>query len=178
MIHKSHSKKNIIELFENLHITLDKNKTKREIINDITNLIQNKMAIPNNSYNINNLSELIEYLTKPNYKEKISNDEKNKVMMKCKKIIQYAKSGYEFRITKYKTRQQLFNDVVYISPYGFIPSVRRACKLYNEDINKIEHINPLIPQHIQDVLNEKKRIKKTYYHNFKMDHGKFIINFD
>ena len=57
MIHKSHSKKDLIKLFESLYITLDKNKNKREIIDEITQLIQNKIQIPNNSYNI----EYIQY---------------------------------------------------------------------------------------------------------------------
>ena len=178
MIHKSHSKKDLIKLFESLYITLDKNKNKREIIDEITQLIQNKMQIPNNSYNIENLSDLIEYLTKPNRKDKISIDDKQKVMLKCKRIIQYAKSGYEFGITEYKSRQELFNDVLFISPYGFIPSVRRACKLYNDDVNKIEHVNPIIPPHIQHIIDTNKKTKRTYYHNFKVSHGKFIVLFD
>lgn len=179
MIHKTHSKKNLIELFEALYITLDKNKNKREIIKDITIMIQNKLIVPtNNSYNIKDLNELIEYLYKPNYKEKISVADKIKVMHKCKKIVQYCKSGYNFDITDYKTRQELYNDLIFISPYGYIPSVRRACKLYNEDLNRINHVNPIIPPYIQKELQEKKKVKKNYYYNFKATKGKYIISFD
>jgi hypothetical protein len=178
MIHKSHSKKNLIELFEALHISFDKNKNKREIINEITNLIQNKLTVPKNSYHIKDLSELIQYLTKPNIKEKISIDEKNKVMLKCKRIIQYAKSGYNFEITDYTTRQELYNDIIFISPYGFIPSVRRACKLYNQDLNKIEHINPIIPLNIQADIDLQRKVKRNNFYNFKMRKGKFIVLFE
>ncbi len=178
MIHKSHSKKNLIELFESMHISFDRNKNKREIIKEITELIQNKLIIKKNSFDIKDLTELIEYLSKPNHKEKISIDEKTKVMLKCKKIIQYGKSGYNFEITDYKNRQELYNDVIFISPYGFIPSVRRACKLYNEDLNRIEHINPVVPNHIQVELDYKKKIKRNNFYNFKMRKGKFIVLFD
>lgn len=179
MIHKTHSKKNLIQLFEAFHITLDKNKSKREIIKDITLMIQNKLIVPyENAYNIKNLTELIEYLQRPNHKEKISIDDKNKVMYKCKKIIQYCKSGYNFDITDYTTREELYNDIIFISPYGFIPSVRRACKLYNEDVNKLNHVNAIIPPHIQKELEEKKKVKKQHYYNFKATKGKFIVRFD
>lgn len=180
IIHKSHSKKSLIELFEDLNCPLDfPVHTKRDAVEQIKSMIKPHLNInQDNNYNINNISDLLCYLEKQNNHEKISMEDKNNVMLKCKKIIKYATSGYNFDATDYQTRQQLYNDIIFISPYGFIPSVRRACKLYNEDINRIEHVNPIIPKKIQNELNEKRKIKRNYFYNFKVEKGKFIVSFD
>ncbi len=180
IIHKTHSKKSMIELFKDIGVPLQVPlQSKRDTIEAIKSIINPHLCInPQNNYKIENVSDLIDYLEKPNNHEKISIEDKNKVMLKCKKIIKYATSGYNFEATDYKSRQELYNDVIFISPYGFIPSVRRACKLYNEDMNKLEHINPIIPIKLQKELNEKNKIKRSYYYNFKVEHGKFLISFD
>ena len=180
IIHKSHSKKSLIELFDDLNCPLDiPVETKRDAIEQIKSMIKPSLNLKiDNNYNIQNITDLISYLEKKNTHEKISMENKNEVMLKCKKIIKYATSGYNFDATDYKTRQDLYNDIIFISPYGFIRSVRRACKLYNEDVNRIEHVNPIIPKKIQKELNEKRKIKKSYYYNFKITHGKYILKFD
>lgn len=179
-VHKSHSKKNLIELFKDIGNPLEQPiHNKADAKKKITEIISPSMFIKtDNNYNIENVSDLLCYLKKENIHEKISIEDKNKVMIKCKKIIKYAMSGYDFNSTDYNSRHELYNDIIYISPYGYIPSVRRACKLYNEDINKLEHINPIIPKKIQKDLNEKTKIKRNYFYNFKVKHGKFILHFD
>jgi len=180
IIHKSHSKKSLIDLFYDLDCPLDVPvETKRDAVEQIKSVIKPSLNIKKeNNYNIENVSDLISYLEKKNNHEKISMDDKNKVMLKCKKIIKYATSGYNFDATDYQTRQELYNDIIFISPYGFIPSVRRACKLYNEDVNRVEHVNPIIPKKIQKDLNEKRKIKKNYFYNFKVEKGRFVLSFD
>ena len=180
MIHKTHSKKNLIDLFNDLNYKINRNKTKKLIIDEIVSLIQRKLIRikRKNSYNFKNLDDLIYYLSKPNNKDKISIDEKKEVMIKCKTIIQYSKSNYNIKLTECKNHQQIYNDVIFISPYGFIPSVRRACKLYNKDINKKNHINPIISDKIQKELDFKENIKKIKNENFKIKHGNFSVIFD
>ena len=180
MIHKTHSKKNLIDLFNDLNYKINRNKTKKSIIDEIVNLIQKKaIQIKKiNSYQLKNLDDLIYYLSTPNNKEKISIEEKKEVMIKCKKIIQYSKSDYNIKLTEYKNNQQIYNDVIFISPYGFIPSVRRACKLYNQDINKKNHINPIISDKIQKELDFKENIKKIKKEKFKIKYGEFSVIFD
>jgi len=180
MIHKTHSKKNLIDLFNDLNYKINRIKTKKSIIDEIIYLIQKKAIQINkkNSYQLKNLDDLIYYLSNPNHKEKISIEEKKEVMIKCKKIIQYSKSNYNIKLTEYKNHQQIYNDVIFISPYGFIPSVRRACKLYNKDINKKNHINPIISDKIQKELDFKENIKKIKNEKFKIKYGNFLVIFD
>ena len=180
MIHKTHSKKNLIDLFNDLNYKINRNKTKKLIIDEIVDLIQKKAIKINkkNSYKLKNLDDLIYYLSNPNNKEKISIEEKKEVMIKCKKIIQYSKTNYNIKLTEYINHQQIYNDIIFISLYGFIPSVRRACKLYNQDINKINHINPIISDKIQKELDFKENIKKIKNEKFKIKFGKFSVIFD
>ena len=80
MIHKTHSKKNLIDLFNDLNYKINRNKTKKSIIDEIVNLIQKKaiQIKKKNSYQLKNLDDLIYYLTSPNNKEKISIEEKKR----------------------------------------------------------------------------------------------------
>ena len=180
MIHKSHSKKNLIDLFNDLDYKINRNQTKKLIIDEIVYLIQKKLIKikKKNSYQLKNLDDLIYYLSKPNNKEKISIEEKKEVMIKCKKIIHYSKSNYNINVTEYKNHQQIYNDVIFISPYGFIPSDRRACKLYNKDRKRIQHINPIISDSIKKELEFKENIKKIKKESIKIKHGKFLVRFE
>ena len=89
IIHKSHSKKSLIELFDDLNCPLDiPVETKRDAIEQIKSMIKPSLNLKiDNNYNIQNITDLISYLEKKNTHEKISMENKNEVMLKCKKII-------------------------------------------------------------------------------------------
>tara|TARA_B100000519_G_scaffold179108_1_gene169795 strand:+ start:44 stop:235 length:192 start_codon:yes stop_codon:yes gene_type:complete len=61
--------------------------------------------------------------------------------------------------------------------YGDIPTIRRALRLYNQSPHKIDHINPIISHEVQELLKEKELIKKNKILKFKMQKGKFVLDF-
>ena len=121
MIHKTHSKKNLRELFISLDYDFNSNLNKRELIKKIEELIHSKNMIykDDNNYDIKHKSDLLEYLKKPNYNEKISLEKKNEVMKRAKRMIQFGKCNYNFYDSFYTDNKQLYADAIYISPYGF-----------------------------------------------------------
>ena len=178
-IHKTHSKKNLRDLFNELGFNINNTLNKKELTNKIKDLISQNIKInTENSYNIQDINSLINYLSKPNYNEKISIEKKKEIMLKAKKIIQFAKNGYNLDNSLYSNISQVHNDTIYISAYGYLPTVRRACNLYNKCIYKIDHINAVIPVRIQKELEQNKCVKKTQLNNLKIKHGKIIVYFD
>lgn len=178
-IHKTHSKKNLRDLFKELGYDLNSSLNKRELINKIKDLLKNKFNLnPENSYNIRDINDLVNHLTKANYNEKISIEKKKDIMIRAKKVIQFAKNGYILDNSLYNNIGEIHSDTVYISGYGYLPTVRRACNLYNKCLFKIEHINAIIPVRIQKELNDNKIVKKKQLNNLKIKHGKVIVFFD
>lgn len=173
IIHKSHSKTDLIDLINHLNLKIvfshqDNKKNIQDKINQFIN--ENKdIDIKNNFYNIDNKDGLISYLQNINSKKTLTIKEKNNVMLICKRIIQYCKNNYEFDFAQYDSLQDLQDDMDYIKQFGDIPSVRRCCRLMNED-PKFGGINftPLISPQVKKDLDEKKITKKTYFTKLKI----------
>ena len=79
--------------------------------------------------------------------------------------------------------KDLQDDMDYIKQFGDIPSVRRCCRLMNDDMkmNGIK-FNPLISPQIQRDLDQKKVMKKNYVIpltiRFATKENPIIVSFD
>jgi hypothetical protein len=185
IIHKSHSKTDLIQLINtlNLKVVFSHQDNKRDIQDKLLECLKHKVDIKSNVYNIDNKDGLIQYLQKPNSKKTLTIKEKNDLMTLCKHIIQYCKTGYYLESTKYETLKDLQDDMDYIKQFGDIPSVRRCCKLMNED-PKFHDIKfkPLISPQVQKTLDEKKVSKVKQYKKIKIrtstPENPIIVRFD
>ncbi len=80
--------------------------------------------------------------------------------MLCKHIIQYCKNNYDLGYTKYDNIKELQDDMDFIKQFGDIPSVRRCCRLMNEDIKFSGYkFIPFISPQAQKELDDKKVVK-------------------
>lgn len=171
---KTHSKKDIIKIFNSLLVFPDKKLNKREIIESFDEL--SLKAVYTNQ--IKNLTELIEYFNKPSPNKKLPIDERSRIMMKSKKIIKFCKNNYDLDSAEYNSRDEVFSDCLDIHQFGGIPSVRRACMMFNKNPHEERQIQPIIPKDIQDELNEKRKIKRKYIKSMTIKSGEFILSFD
>ena len=172
---KTHSKKDIIRTFEKLSVYPDKRLNKREIIESFDEIIKTAVY----TKEIKNLTELVEFFHNPSPNKRLPIDKRNGIMMKCKKIIKHAKNNYCLESVGYLSHDEVFADCMDIHQYGSIPSVRRACAMFNKSPYQNERkVQPVIPADIQEELNQKKKIKKTYTHGVSCKWGEFIIEFD
>ena len=168
IIHKSHSKTDLIDLINdlNIDITHSHQDNKRTIQDKIIAYLKDKKSsqIVDNFYNIKNVDGLIQYLKNKNPKKVLSIKEKNNVMLIAKHIIAYCKDNYNINNSKYDTLQELKDDMDFIKQFGDIPSVRRCCKLMNLDIKfpKITFV-PYISPKVQKELNDKKITIQSNY---------------
>lgn len=162
LIHKSHSKTDLIDLINNLglKIVFSHQDNKKDIQSKLLKLFEKSFEIKKNFYKIENKDGLIQYLTNVNPKKTLTIKEKNNVMMLCKHIIQYCKNNYDLGYTKYDNIKELQDDMDFIKQFGDIPSVRRCCRLMNEDIKFSGYkFIPFISPQAQKELDDKKVVK-------------------
>lgn len=177
-VDKSHSKKDIINLFRKLGIIINKDQSKGEIITSLDNYIDKCNF---NDY-IKNQTELIEYLSKPSPKQRPSVTQKNEIMFLSKKIIKWSNNNYIFDGATYSDANEPFQDVMKIYKFGDTSAVRKACRLYNISPYCENHVNPIISEEIMTELQNNKIIKQQYMNSLivrKAPPGKpFLVRFD
>ena len=185
IIHKSHSKTDLIDYINDLGlpIVFSHQDNKRDIHEKYKEIFLKKFEFKPNFYKIENLDGLKIYLENCNPKKTLSIKEKQNVMLICKHIINYCKTGYDFNLCKYETPKELQDDMDFIKQFGDIPSVRRCCRLMNQDPKFSNYtFKPLISPQVQKELDEKKSIKSTKTLNFKLrfatKDNPFIVTFD
>ena len=178
IIDKSHSKKDIVNLFRNLGVIIDDELTKGKIVGNIEKYF--KDVIYNDK--IKNCSELKEYLKKPSIKQRPTTQQKRDIMFRAKKIIKWAKNDYIFDMDVYKDAIDPYNDIMSIYMWGDLPSVRRACRFYNLSVHSKGHINPIITEEVEQELNQNKIIKQQHIYKleirFATKENPIIVSFD
>tara|TARA_R110002126_G_C10327765_1_gene489573 strand:+ start:260 stop:817 length:558 start_codon:yes stop_codon:yes gene_type:complete len=166
VIHKSHSKTDLIDLINylGLNIIFNHSNNKKELhqkMNDFMETTSDRF-FQSNHFHIDTPSQLKGYLIRTNPKKTLSIKEKQDVMGISKSIICYAQSGYDIHMSQtYKDTQTILDDMLYIKNFGDIPSVRRACRLMIDDPKfQGQHFDPLISPQVLNILAEKEKCKK------------------
>ena len=174
MIHKSHSKNDLIDLINylGLPIVFSHQDNKKNIQDKIKDCLRKDFEIKDNYFKIETKDQLIVYLEKQNPKKLLTTKEKNDVMNIAKFIINYCKAGYDINCSKYNDIKEIIDDMDYIKQFGDIPSVRRCCKLLKNDM-KLTGITfkPYISPQVQKTLDDKKITKSIQYTNIKIRHS-------
>ena len=173
-IHKTHSKKDIISILQSINIIVDHKLSKREIIE----LIPKKINDAEYSKSIPHLTALKDLFITPSVKKRLSVEKKNLVMIKAKKLINFTNNNFNLNEDSYSDPHEVYQDALYIHPYGDIPTVRRALRLYNTYTLKIGHVNPVISLDIQHTLLEKEKIKDMKTPKFGKRKGNFLLKFN
>jgi predicted phosphoadenosine phosphosulfate sulfurtransferase len=158
IIHKSHSKTDLIDYINDLGlpIVFSHQDNKRDIHEKYQEVFLKKFDFKPNFYKIENLDGLKIYLENCNPKKTLSIKEKQNVMLICKHIINYCKNGYDLNLCKYESPKELQDDMDFIKQFGDIPSVRRCCKLMNNDYHFVGiNFKPYISPQTQKILDEK-----------------------
>lgn len=178
LVDKSHSKKDIVSLFKKHGVIIDDKLSKGNIIKDIEFYMKDFKF--NNK--INNATELKNYLKNISPKQRPNTQIKNEIMFKAKKIIKWAKNDYIFDGATYSNIEDPYNDIMSIYMWGDLPSVRRACRMYNNSIFCKNHINPVITEEVEEELNNNKFIKQQIMYRLTIrratEENPILVTFD
>lgn len=183
MIHKSHSKQELIDIINDLQISnieLSHSDTKSDTHAKIETYMEDNPTDKylDNVYRINDAHDLRVYLNNQNPKKNLSVKEKAVVMGICKEITRFAKSNYIVENTRYASMKELEDDMMYITQYGDLPSVRRSVKLMNDNIQRSRHWTCVISPQVKKVIDEKEEQKRTNSYHATFRRGEFTISFD
>ena len=121
--------------------------------------------------------DLIKYLEFPNPHKTLTIKEKDDVMARSKKIINYARNNYYLMPSSYLSFDEVYTDAVHISKHGGIPSVRKAIELLNKDPKLAYKIEVKVPKRVENQIKKKKKLKQSNIPLY-IKRGKFVIEFD
>tara|TARA_R110000765_G_scaffold298585_1_gene393658 strand:+ start:106 stop:660 length:555 start_codon:yes stop_codon:yes gene_type:complete len=183
MIHKSHTKKDLIEIIDIFGFTdvCDNYKelNKDALIQLLDIHLRTIMEIkPNKNYfDFEGISDLQEYLRLPSPKQILTIKERDNIIDKCRKIIFYCYiAAYCIGPTTYATHEEIMEDALVIKKYGDIPTCRRALKLLKND-PQINAPEPVTTYRTQQRLDRKERLRMNSLSRISMNEGNFILNF-
>ena len=183
VIHKSHSKTDLIDLvnFCDLPIVFNHSDNKKSLQTKLLTIIEEKPELTlkkDNHYKLKTLRDAKFYLARVNPKKTLTIKEKGEVMRIAKRIIFYATHGYDMKVSDYKDTQTLLDDILYIKSFGDIPSVRRACRLMKSDSKFYgQSFEPIISPQVQRELDDKKIRKSVILNNVTIKRGEFWVHF-
>ena len=176
MIDKTHSKMDLIELFESLEVTIPKSIKKQDIIANLPEYIQNA-KYNNTNAKVKDVSVLIDILKTKSTKQRPNLKLKNIIMNKSKRIIKYCSSNHTLSKETYLSHEEVYNDVMYMANYGDIASVRKALNLYNNSPYCIYHVNPILSDNKIQEIAERKLLKKNKVFGLKSKRSPILLEF-
>ena len=167
IIHKTHSKAELVNIIVNYDIDINNPVKYRKIelsaiLVKSLQLIDKIIPVPNMPFLT--LIELKEYLVNINPK-------------KTQKIKHYCDNSYCLNNSFFSSQEELLNDIDLIKGFGIIPSVRLAIKKYNANENLNYKVQVYIPDYIQRELDYKKKLKNKTEQSLKVKTGRFYISF-
>ena len=180
-IHNTHSRKELFDIISIFQLPIpnknDFNKAQIQMrIIECLDYFEN--INPETEYFfIDTKEELIDYLACPNPNKILTIKEKDDVMSRAKKIINYSRNNYFLMPSSYMSFDAVYNDAVKISKYGAIPSVRKAIDLLNKDTKLAYPIELKIPKRVKNQIKKKKTLKQSNIPLY-IKRGKFEITFD
>jgi len=182
-IHKSHSKQELIEIINDLQISnieLSHSDSKSDTQTKILGYLSDNKSdeYGENVFKVRSSHELGIYLMNPNPKKNLSVKDKAVVMGICKEITKFAKCNYIVQNTRYSSIKELEDDMLYIAQYGDLPSVRRAVKLMNDNIQRSRHWTCVISPQMKKIIDEKEKQKYSNSYHATFRRGEFTLTFD
>ena len=182
-IHKSHSKKELIEIADFFRFPIEdiEECTKPQLIikmievwDDVPEIIPDYDILL-----VNNKDELKEYLENQNQDKALSVNQRNKIMRKSKRIINYCKGGYNLIKSSFCSMSDLLDQANDVAMHGNIPTCRRAIKLLNMDIKIPYKIEVKMSNKIKRELELKKQLSLMYGTNcLIVKKGKVMVVFE
>jgi hypothetical protein len=184
IIHKSHSKKDLLEYVKEFDICIGVSikNNKYEVATTLWDMLSKTDYLfidPDNSLQIKDITELRKFLTSPNPKKTISIKEKNEEILRAKKIIHYCDNNFCIKNSLFTSRRILYEEAKLNSLHGDIPIVRKANRKLMNDPFKLYTIECKISPLVQREIDIKKQLNiKTSNYECKIKFGSFIISFD
>ncbi len=183
MIHKTFTKKDLLEIIQTYDIPIEdpKQYNKNDLSMNLTELLiteDYEISFSPDYPDFFKNEDLIEYLSLPKSNEELNYQEKSEMIQKAKKLINYARNGFMLSFTEYISHDDLYQDGIIVANHCDIPTCRRAIDELNKDPKIRNKIEKQITPKIKKKLDQKKINKEELQPKFKFRRGVYEINFD
>ena len=183
MIHKTFTKKDLIDFIHAYDIPIDdpKQYNKAELSINLTDLLVSE------DYEINfspdypdffDNSDLIEYLALPKSNEELNYKDKTDMIQKAKRLINYSRNGYMISFTDYLCIDQIYQDGILVANHCDIPTCRRAINELNKDPKIRTKIELMLSPKMKKTLEQKKINKADIAPQLKFERKYIELTFD
>jgi len=181
IIHPSHSRKDLIEVCEVFNIEIEDmyDVPKAKLVAEMVLILSyvDYIEPEDEFYFIQDIDELIDYLTEPNQEKLLTITQREKIIQDARDLVFYCKNGFQL-LPKFNDVEEVKNTALSIQPHGDISTVRRALALLKDD-NKIKPvILPKMSKKVQRLLEKKETIRKSHIVKFNVKKGKVLVEFD
>jgi len=180
-IHKSFTKKDLLEIITTFDIPIDdaKSYNKSDLGFELSNVldffeIQYHPDYPDFYKTI----DLQRYLQNQKSNEELNYKEKGEMIQKAKKIINYCRNGYMLSFTEYFSIDEIYQDAVIVANHCDIPTCRRAIDEFNKDPKVRNKLEKKISPKVKKVLEQKKINKEALQPKMKFQRKPSIVTFD
>tara|TARA_R110000744_G_scaffold146722_1_gene259612 strand:- start:167 stop:739 length:573 start_codon:yes stop_codon:yes gene_type:complete len=184
IIHKSHSKKDLLDYVNLFHICIGVSikNNKYEVATTLWNSLSKTdylLIDPDNKLGIKDIVELRNFLIQSNPKKNITIKEKNELILTAKKVIHYCENNYNINSSLFTSRKILYETARKMAQYGDIPIIRKAIHKLMDDPFKLFNIECKISPCVQRDIDIKKELNtKSCLYECQFKHGEFVISFD
>jgi hypothetical protein len=183
MIHKTFTKKDLLEIIQTYDIPIEdpKQYNKNDLSMTLTELLiteDYEISFSPDYPDFFKNEDLTEYLSLPKSNEELNYQEKSEMIQKAKKLINYARNGFMLSFTEYISHDDLYQDGIIVANHCDIPTCRRAIDELNNDPKIRNKIEKQITPKIKKKLDQKKINKEELQPKFKFRRGVYEINFD
>ena len=188
-IHKTHSKRELIELVSHFHINVGEDPTKynkkelQQVITDKLYTLKDENINYDNKYFCNSVEDLINYLSNYNVRKILSVKEKENLMKISKRLSNYCKNDYRLEYTMYQNIYELITDAQKICKFGESPTIRKTIESLNKDPKINITLKPcLTPADAIALAEEEQKLKEEKNFKFKVrkstKENPIIVTFD
>ncbi len=181
MIHKSFTKKDLLEFINIYELPIDdpKQYSKNNLAEVFVETLNDFKIDWNNEYpEFNNNNDLLKYLSEQKCNEELNYREKSEMIQKAKKIINYCRNGYMISITEFLSIDQIYQEGIVIANHCDIPTCRRAIDELNNDPKIRTKIEKKISPKVKKTLQQKKINKDELTPKLKFHTGIYELSFD
>ena len=189
MIHKSHSKNDLLKLIHELRIDLGgrdittlQSCNKRVLTTHLCEWLQIKGTFknPQNYMCLHTKGELIEYMQQVNPKKVLSVQQKKEVMMACTQINHFSDNNFNCAATsmELESKEHIYLLADHVALYGDIPSCRKCISKLMRNPNKLRVIHPTMSKIVRHELDQKQKLKTNYYNSLTISRTRCVVVFD
>ena len=183
MIHKSFTKKDLIDFIHAYDIPIDDPKqfNKAELSINLTELLVTEDFEINFSADYPDFftnQDLVEYLALPKSNEELNYKEKTEMIQKAKRLINYARNGYMISFTDYLSIDEIYQDGILVANHCDIPTCRRAITELNKDPKIRNKIEQKLSPKMRKTLEQKKINKADLKPQVKFERKYVELTFD